>query len=49
MTGEPEPAVAPSDDSEPRQLSLDDELPEHDGLTFDQWIRSLPTRLEEAA
>lgn len=26
-----------------QQLSLADEILEHDGLTFDEWVRSLPS------
>ena len=31
----------------PEQLTLDDELLEDDGLSFDEWVRSLPVGPEE--
>jgi hypothetical protein len=36
-------------DEQGEQLTLDAELAEEDGLTFGQWVESLPPRLEEAA
>jgi hypothetical protein len=36
-------------DEHGEQLTLEAELAEDDGLTFGQWVESLPLRLEEAA
>jgi hypothetical protein len=39
-------ATAAAEDSEPLQLTLDDDLDE--GLSFGEWMESLPTDLEAA-
>jgi hypothetical protein len=36
-------------DEQGEQMTFDAELAEDDGLTFGQWVESLPLRLEEAA
>lgn len=42
------PLPPSSEDAEPLQLSLDDELAESE-MSFGEWVISLPTRLEDAA